>query len=113
MHTRLEVRVANDTPIPYSGFMELEFSFLGEQGISTIMVPFLVKENVLENPIMGYNVIEEIVKNQSVVSENYSMEESDSSNLVLNTMVASFHKKTEALKALVSFMKCSKDAHTI
>ena len=52
VHTRLEVRAANDTPIPYSGFVELEFSFIGEQGISTIHVPFLVTENVLENPVI-------------------------------------------------------------
>ena len=70
VHTRLDVKAANDTPIPYSGFVELEFSFLGEQGIPTIIVPFLVTDNALENPIIGYNVIEEIVKNQAMASEN-------------------------------------------
>ena len=62
VHTRLDVRPANDTPIPHSGFVELEASLLGEQGISTIHVPFLVTENVIENRIIGYNVIEGIVK---------------------------------------------------
>ena len=38
VHTRLEVRAANDTPIPYSGFVELEFCFLAEKDISTILV---------------------------------------------------------------------------
>ena len=110
VHTRLDVKAANDTPIPYSGFVELEFSFLGEQGIPTIIVPFLVTDNALENPIIGYNVIEEIVKNQAMASEN-KIEKSDLSNLLVNAMIASFHKEPNTIEALISFMKCVKDDH--
>ena len=96
--------------IPYSGFVELEFSFLAEQDISTILVPFLVTENFLENPIIGYNVIEEIVKNPSVASKSKA-EESDSSRLLVNAIIASFHKDSNTIKTLVSVMKCAKDSH--
>jgi len=44
----IEIRNLADTPIPYSGFVELEFSFLAEQDISTILVPFLVTEIFLK-----------------------------------------------------------------
>ena len=90
--------------------MELEFNFLAEPEISTILVPFLVTEYALENLEVGYNFIEEIVKNQPVASENI-VEESDSLNLIVNAMIASFHKDPNAIKTLVSFMKCAKDSH--
>ena len=110
-HTRLEVRAANDTPIPYCGFVELEFSLSGEQDASPIVVPFLVTENSLANPIIGYNVIEELVKTPMSVSENNCTQEANSSKLLLNAMAASFHKKPETLEALVSFMRDDKDVY--
>ena len=111
VHTRLEVRAANDTPIPYCGFVELEFSLSGEQDASPIVVPFLVTENSLANPIIGYNVIEELVKTPMSVSENNCTQEANSSKLLLNAMAASFHKKPETLEALVSFMRDDKDVY--
>ena len=90
--------------------MELEFGFLAEQDISIILVPFLVTENFLENLKIGCNVIEEIVKIQSVASEN-KVKESDSSNLIINAMITSFHKDHNAFKTLASLMKCAKDNH--
>ena len=50
------------------------------------------------------------VKNQSAASEN-NAEESDSTTLLVNAMMASFHKDLNIIKALVSFMKCAKDSH--
>ena len=69
-----------------------------------------MSENFLENPIIGYNVIEEIVKNQSVASKS-KVEDSDSSSLLVNAMTASFHKDSNTIKTLVSFMKCAKDSY--
>ena len=51
VHARPEVRATIDTPIPSSGFVELECSFLGKHGTSTIHIPFVVTENILENPM--------------------------------------------------------------
>jgi len=58
----IEIRNLADTPIPYSGFVELEICFLAEQDIFTNLVPFLVTGNFLENPVIGYNSMKKLSK---------------------------------------------------
>ena len=65
----LEVNAANGTSIPYTGWAELEFKLLPvEEGRPKYWyhVPFLITSNELNNPIVGYNVIREIVNRDCV-----------------------------------------------
>ncbi len=58
----LEIYTANGTAIPYIGWAELEFTLLPCGGGETkILVPFLITSGDLNCPILGYNVIKEIV----------------------------------------------------
>ena len=54
---------ANGGAIPFEGWIEVEFQ-LGPDTQSSLplMVPFLVAKDDLEHPIIGYNVIEEVIK---------------------------------------------------
>ena len=48
--------------IPYKGWTELSFQLINNKGKNqTIQVPFLVTAETIERPIIGYNVIEEII----------------------------------------------------
>ena len=57
----LNLTAANGTTIPYPGFVELTVK-LRESNNLEIGVPFLVTQEKLEVPILGYNVIEEFFK---------------------------------------------------
>eukprot|EP00112_Aurelia_sp_Birch-Aquarium-sp1_P001431 Seg1153.8 transcript_id=Seg1153.8/GoldUCD/mRNA.D3Y31 product="Toxin CaTX-A" protein_id=Seg1153.8/GoldUCD/D3Y31 len=57
----LELRAVNNTTVPYKGFVELDFQLLNGKNL-LLKVPFLVTDAEIINPIIGYNVIEEIVK---------------------------------------------------
>jgi hypothetical protein len=59
----LEINAANGTAIPCTGWVELEFRLLSSgREETTVMVPFLITSEELNYPIVGYNVIKEIVK---------------------------------------------------
>ena len=58
----LDLRAANDTPVPFDGFVELTFELAKVSGGDILTVPFLVSKISMANPIVGYNVIEQIVK---------------------------------------------------
>ena len=57
----LELRAVNITTVPYKCFVELDFQLLNGENVS-LKVPFLVIDADIDNPLIGYNVIEEIVK---------------------------------------------------
>ncbi len=63
-HGMLTGLAANQTEIPFDGWVEVSFR-LGDDGGTegTLQVPLLVTSDasVAENPIIGYNVIEEII----------------------------------------------------
>lgn len=55
---------ANQTEIPFSGWVEVKFCLSSEPHTrETLLVPMLVTSdhNVAENPIIGFNVIEELI----------------------------------------------------
>ena len=56
----LNVTAANGTQIPYEGWVEIEFKLKHNQ--ETIIVPFLVTNEVMDLPLVVYNVIEECIK---------------------------------------------------
>ena len=57
----LEVRAANSTKIPMDGVVVLDLSFI--EGGETVSVPFVVSSQSLPEPILGYNVIEDLILN--------------------------------------------------
>ena len=64
--TELDLKTANGTPMPYEGFVEVEFKFETSSTDRTILVPMLVTHETLDYPIIGYNVIEELAKKDEV-----------------------------------------------
>ena len=56
----LFLRVANNTKLDYLGYVELVFKM--SESVVPLMVPFLVTEEEVTIPLVGYNVIEEVVK---------------------------------------------------
>ena len=54
---------ANGGPIPFDGWVEVQFQLTsGAQSSTPLTVPLLAARDDLEYPIIGYNVIEEVVK---------------------------------------------------
>ena len=58
----LELKAANGTGLPCEGCMKLTFNFIKDDSDHTITVPFLIAKDVLDVPVVGVNVIEEITK---------------------------------------------------
>lgn len=59
-------KAANQTAIPFSGWLELKFKLnTSNQGSHELLAPVLIstEPGVAEPPIIGYNVIEQLVKN--------------------------------------------------
>ena len=73
---RLDLRAANNSVIPYAGFVEVQFHLLSEDVSSSLAVPFLVTDAQLTTPIIGYNVIDEIV-NKDLFATNTEQEKND------------------------------------
>ncbi len=57
----LEIQSASNTKIPFEGYIMLNLRLDG-WGSQVIKAPFLVTEQQLENPIIGTNVIEQLVQ---------------------------------------------------
>ena len=56
---------ANGGPIPFDGWVEVQFQLTsGTQSSTPVTVPLLVARDDLEYPIIGYNVIEEVIKSR-------------------------------------------------
>ena len=63
---KIELKAANGTPIPYCGWIELSVRLNETQPDS--LVPFLVTKENIGPPIIGFNVIELIVKEANSIS---------------------------------------------
>jgi len=54
---------ANGGAIPFEGWVEVQFQLASRtQSAAPITVPLMVARDELEYPIIGYNVIEEVIK---------------------------------------------------
>ena len=74
--------------LPYKGWIELSSQLINNKGNNqTIQVPFLVTAETIEKPIIGYNVIEEIICGNS--------EDSDEKKAVLSSIQRSFTNMSE------------------
>ena len=63
----LELTATNGTKLPHSGWVKIDFELInsGVNLTNVLEVPMLVTEFSLDQPIIGYNVIEEMVKNNN------------------------------------------------
>ena len=67
----LDLIGANGGPIPFDGWVELQFQLTsGAQSSNPLTVPLLVARDDLEYPIIGYNVIEEVIKSPEMGGES-------------------------------------------
>ncbi len=60
LDNNLRLTAANGTDIPFCGWVKLPFQL--ENSNTTLLVPFLVTKERLDTPIIGYNVIAELSK---------------------------------------------------
>ena len=94
----LELTPANGTKLLYSGWVKIDFELIksGVNLTNALEVPMLVTEFSLDQPMIGYNVIEEMVKNNNAPDEQ---------NLLL-LLSASFPGTSSSnLNAFVNFIQ--------
>ena len=58
----LELQAVNGTTVPYVGWVETSFAFGEESSVRKLSVPVLVVNQELERPVIGYNVIEQLIQ---------------------------------------------------
>ena len=61
----LKLTAANGSAIPYDGWVEVEFSLMSDETSKKIQVSLLVTSDSLDYPIIGQNVTDEFVTQQS------------------------------------------------
>ena len=84
----LNLVTASGDILPYKGWTELSFQLINnKRNNQTIQVPFLVTAETIEKPIIGYNVIEEIICGNS--------NDSDEKKAVLSSIQKSFTNISE------------------
>ena len=94
----LELTAVSDTKLPYSGWFEIDLEFINSPGVNLtngLEISTLVTEFSLDQPIIGYNVIDEMVKSNNTPNEQ---------NLLL--LSASFPGTSSSnLNAFVNFIQ--------
>ena len=94
----VSVQAANGTDIPYGGWVEIGFRLTNENE-TEIRVPFLVTKENIEQRIIGFNVIELMVRNT----------ESKEDDVLLGRMSRSFKMSTSGdMQALISLISTTK-----
>ena len=84
----LNLRAANDGIIPLIGWVEVQFQLASDTHSSLpLTVPILVARDELEHPIIGYNVIEETIKDRTQV-------QGESNGAVIDIINANFRELT-------------------
>ena len=57
------MKTANGTSLPYEDWVEVDCKLIGTDHNYGVKIPFLVSKDVLDLPIIGYNVIKKITQN--------------------------------------------------
>ena len=96
----LQLTAANGTAILYKGWVETRFRLDGEKE-KEITVPFLVTEEHLDQPIIGYNVIELLVKDNDNLSKHSTL---------VQSITSSFGNLQEQAKQLVNLIETNDDS---
>ena len=90
----LKLTTANGSLILYLGWIAVDFSLASDE--TSLMVPFLVTEENISEPIIGYNVISELVKTTKDPSHKIR---------------SSFRKLSDgAPEALINFLQVDEDS---
>ena len=91
---------ANGGPIPFDGWVEVQFQLTsGAQSSTPLTVPLLVARDDLEYPIIGYNVIEAVIKGPDEIGE-------ESTESLREIMSSAFSEvKQESITALVDLVQ--------
>ena len=95
----LDLKAANGTTIPYVGWVAINFAMASDDAHVNISVPFLVTSSNLDNPIIGYNVIEEAIKSNSADCTNTA------NTSLMKSVIATFHEaSTDNIPAFIDFV---------
>ena len=96
----LNLRAGNGGIIPFIGWVEAQFQLASDTHSSVpLTVPILIARDELEHPVIGYNVIEETIKDRTQV-------QGESDGAVIDIMNAAFRELTvESVNALVDFVR--------
>ena len=96
----LDLKAANGTEIPYEGWIEVSFKLATSDDKHGMSVPFLVSKDTVDHPIVGYNVVEEIVKHPVSGSSN------NHEQTLVNALSTSLpNAKQENVKALIGLIR--------
>eukprot|EP00794_Sanderia_malayensis_P006740 gene6740-7500_t len=98
----LDLTTANGSDLPYVGFVTLVFALPGAS-TDTIQVPFLVTEHDMENVIVGFNVVEELVTQHRTPSDSFVASWVSSLNQVKADNIATFVEVVEDAKKELPF----------
>ncbi len=102
----LHLTAANGMSIPYEGWMKVEFCLLANTETGGrdrhLLVPILIASSELEKPIIGFNVIEELVQANAVQQIPLSS--------LVNTLSSSLEVSPRKAKAVLSLLKKRKNS---
>ena len=102
IEAELNLTAANGSSIPYDGWVELKFQVAPNSEV--FEVPFLVVDGDDKVPLIGFNVIEEYVKNDSSPT---------SVERLVTTFPAASQSKVEALVSLIQDASSDNDVGTV
>ncbi len=91
----LEIRAANKTQIPLEGVAVVEFSLT--EGGESFFIPIVVSKNKVAEPILGYNVIANLLKEGSAEQRKLlqSALECETNNFSVDALAAIVEEKSE------------------
>ena len=96
----LDLKAANGTEIKYIGWTPIEFRLSNSCEENKITVPFLVTETDIDPPIVGFNVIELLIRG--------GLNQQSGIETLLNEMIATFTDSSpDNVKAFVDFISVS------
>ena len=94
----LELMTANGSKLPYKGWVKIDFQLSLSDG-GSIEVPMLVTDCTLEQPIIGYNVIEEVIREKALTTDLEG---------IVSILLGGFHEKSpKDLMTLVNVINSS------
>lgn len=107
----LNLRAANGSEIPFKGWVEVKLSLYDPKtktsGSDEILVPLLVSKDIAQRPIIGFNAIEEIMRDRED-----QVQPSDRLTLLRNSLRLGTGK-AEALLNLIQGTTNEDDAYTV
>ena len=92
----LELLAVNNLSVPYEGFVEITLTLVGKKDNFSIHVPFLVTPAKIDQTLIGFNVIYELIRANS----------SENTRELLDAMLSSFNSVDDTqLKTFINFVQ--------